>query len=162
VTGQRLVRRSGSMSVSARDSLEESYEDDCSQVFRRTSGRHDDWVAYASSATCTSGDAYAAGDHQVRLPSAVRYGTVRVSAYGGRGDQRYRDSARVVYYDSLQNLSSRSFRLGPSVATYRGPRVKAAPLLIRSRVLRWMTLTTGVAWYDVRSYQVDYTYFVLR
>jgi flagellar hook assembly protein FlgD len=162
VTGQRLVKRSGSMTVSARDSLEESYEDDCSQVFRRTSGRHDGWVAYASSGICTSGDAYAAGDHQVRLPSAVRYGTVRVSAYGGRGDKRYRDSARVIYYDGLQNLSNRSFRLGPAVATYHGPRVTAAPLLIRSRVLRWMTLTTGVSWYDVSSYRVDYTYFVLR
>ncbi len=162
VSGQRLVKRSGSMTVSARDSLEETYEDDCSQVFRRTRGRHAGWVSYASSAICTSGDAYAAGDHQVRLPSAVRYGTVRVSAYGGRGDKRYRDAARVVYYDGLQNLSSRSFRLGPRVATYRGPRVKAAPLLIRSRVLRWMTLTTGVAWYDVSSYRVDYTYFVLR
>ena len=48
------------------------------------------------------------------------------------------------------------------MGTHRGPRVKAEPLLIRSRVLRWMTLATGVAWYDVNSYRVDYTYFVLR
>ena len=67
VTGQRLVRRSGTITVSARDSLEESFEDDCSQVFRRTGGRHDNWVAYASSSICSSADAYAAGDHQVRL-----------------------------------------------------------------------------------------------
>jgi hypothetical protein len=87
---------------------------------------------------------------------------VRVSAFGGRGDPHFRDSARIVYYDSLQNLSDHSFTLGPAVGTYRGPKVQASPLLIRSRVLRWMTLTTGVAWYDVRSYQVDYTYFVLR
>jgi hypothetical protein len=62
----------------------------------------------------------------------------------------------------LQNLSTVRFRLGPARATYRGPRVKAGPLLIRSRVLRWETLTTGVAWYDVQSYRVDYTYYVLR
>ena len=73
-----------------------------------------------------------------------------MSAYGGRGDQRYRDSARVVYYDGLQNLSNHAFRLGPSVGNHQGPRAKATPLLIRSRVFRWTTLTTGVAWYDVR------------
>ena len=162
VSGQRLVQRSGSRSVSARESLEDTFQDDCSEVFRRTSGRHTGWVAYSSSSTCTSRDAYAAADHQVRLPAAVRYGTVRVSAYGGRGDQRYRDSARVVYYDGLQNLSSHAFRLGPSVGTHRGPRAQATPLLIRSRVFRWTTMTTGVAWYDVRTYRVDYTYYVLR
>jgi flagellar hook assembly protein FlgD len=161
VSGQRLVKRSGSTTVTARESLQQSYEDDCSQVFRRTSGEHKGWVGYAASSICTSGDAYAAADHQVRLPDAVRYGTVRVSAYGGRGDKRYRDSAKVVYYDSLQNLSPRTFRLGPAVGSYAGPRVAATPLLIRSRVLRWMTITTGVAWYDVKSYRVAYTYYVL-
>jgi hypothetical protein len=98
----------------------------------------------------------------VRLPEAIRYGTVSVSAYGGRGDPRYRDSAKIVYYDSLQNLSDHSVRLGPSIGTHGGKPVKATPLLIRSRVLRWMTITTGVAWYDVRSYRVDFTYYVLR
>jgi hypothetical protein len=162
VSGLRLVKQRGSTTVSARASLRETYEDPCSRVFRRTSGPHRDWVGYAASSTCTSGDAFAAADHQVRLPAAVRYGTVRVSAYGGRGDPRYRDSAKVVYYDSLENLSARSFRLGPSVGSYSGRPVKATPLLIRSRVLRWMTITTGVAWYDVKSYRVDFTYFVLR
>jgi subtilisin family serine protease/flagellar hook assembly protein FlgD len=162
VSSQRLVRQHGSATVTARGSLQQSYEDACSQVFRRTSGRHRGWVSYSASSTCTSGDAYAAADHQVRLPEAVRYGTVRLSAYGGRGDPRYRDSAKVVYYDSLQNLSPHTIRLGPSVGTYAGRPVKATPLLIRSRELRWMTITTGVAWYDVKSYRVDFTYFVLR
>ena len=162
VSSQRLVRRSGSTTVTARGSLQQSFEDPCSQVFRRTTGKHDDWVSYAASSICTSGDAYAAADHQVRLPEAIRYGTVRVSAYGGRGDPRYRDSAKIVYYDSLQNLSDHSVRLGPSIGTHGGKPVKATPLLIRSRVLRWMTITTGVAWYDVRSYRIDFTYYVLR
>jgi flagellar hook assembly protein FlgD len=162
VSSQRLVRQKGSTTVTARGSLEQSYEDPCSQVFRRTTGKHRDWISYASSSICTSGDAFAAADHQVRLPQAIRYGTVRVSAYGGRGDPRYRDSAKIVYYDSLQNLSNQTVRLGPSIVTHGGKAVNATPLLIRSRVLRWMTITTGVAWYDVRSYRVDFTYYVLR
>ena len=162
VSGQRLVKRSGSTTVTARDSLDETFEDDCSDVFRRTSGPRDGWVSYASGSLCTTGDAYAAGDHQVRLPPAARYGTVRVSAFGGRADKRYRDTATVVLYDGLQNLSGVRFRLGPSRTTYHGPRVQAGPLLIRSRVLRWETLTTGVAWYDVKTYRVDFTYYVLR
>jgi subtilisin family serine protease/flagellar hook assembly protein FlgD len=162
VSSQRLVLRQGSTTVTARGSMQQSFEDPCSQVFRRTTGKHRDWVSYAASSICTSGDAYAAADHQVRLPEAIRYGTVRVSAYGGRGDPRYRDSAKVVYYDSLQNLSDHTVRLGPSIGSHGGKAVKATPLLIRSRVLRWMTITTGVAWYDVRSYRVDFTYYVLR
>jgi flagellar hook assembly protein FlgD len=162
VSSQRLVRHKGSTTVTARGSLQQTFEDPCSQVFRRTTGKHDDWISYAASSICTSGDAFAAADHQVRLPEAIRYGTVRISAYGGRGDPRYRDSAKIVYYDSLQNLSDHTVRLGPSIGTHGGKAVKATPLLIRSRVLRWMTITTGVAWYDVRSYRVDFTYYVLR
>jgi subtilisin family serine protease/flagellar hook assembly protein FlgD len=162
VSGQRLVKRSGSSTVAARDTLEDTFADDCSDVFRRTSGSHDGWVSYASGSLCTTGDAYAAGDHQVRLPAAARYGTVRVSAFGGRADKRYRDHATVVLYDGLQNLSTVRFRLGPARAVHRGPRVPAGPLVIRSRVLRWETLTTGVSWYDVKTYRVDYTYYVLR
>ena len=40
--------------------------------------------------------------------------------------------------------------------------MKAEPLVIGERTLRWLTLATGVSWYDVRSYRVDFTYFVLR
>ncbi len=162
VSGKRLVKRSGSTTVTARSSLDETFADDCSDVFRRTSGPRDGWVSYGSGSLCTTGDAYAAGDHQVRLPAAARYGTVRLSAYGGRADTRYRDRATVVLYDGLQNLSDTRFRLAPALGAHRGPRVRAAPLMIRSRILRWETLTTGVAWYDVRSYRVDFTYFVLR
>jgi flagellar hook assembly protein FlgD len=159
---QRLVKQSGSLTVTARSSLTESFFDDCSLVFRHTSGKRKGWVGYDSSATCSSGDAFAAADHQVRLPAAVRYGSVRLSAFGGRGDPKFRDAARVELHDRAQNISDTAFRLAPSVGTHTGPAVPAEPLLIRHRVLRWTTATTGVAWYDVESYTVRFTYFVLR
>jgi hypothetical protein len=162
VSGQRTVRRRGTMEVTARQSLTESFSDECSLVFRHTDGKRKGWVGYYSSGTCTSGDAYALGDHQVRLPEAVRYGTVRVSAHGGRGDPRYRDSARITYYDRYQNASDATFRLAPAVGTYTGPKVSAARHLFRGRVFRWSTSTTGVAWYDVDRYTVRFTYDVLR
>jgi flagellar hook assembly protein FlgD len=162
LTAQRLVKQSGSLTVTARSSLTESFFDDCSLVFRHTSGKRKGWVGYDSSATCSSGDAFAAADHQVRLPAAVRYGTVRLSAFGGRGDPKFRDAARVELHDRAQNISDTAFRLAPSVGTHTGPAVRAEPLLIRHRVLRWTTSTTGVAWYDVESYTVRFTYFVLR
>lgn len=162
VSGRRLVRRTGTLSVTARATLDETFADDCSMVFRHTEGRHRGWVGYFASGTCTSGDAYAVGDHEVRLPPAARYGTVRVSAHGGRGDTKYRDTARLTYYDRYQNLSPFVLRLGARTGTYAGPRVKAERVLSGRRVLRWSTMTTGVAWYDVERYTVDYTYFVLR
>ncbi len=161
VTQQRLVLRHGTVTVRARASLDESFADGCSSVFRRTGKVHSGWLAYASSSTCTSGDAYAAGTHHVRLPAAVRYGKVRVSAYGGSGDPRYRDTARLVLLDRLENLSDAAFRLGAPMGMHSGPWVKAAPLLVRSRSLLWTTVTTGIDWYDVRSYRVDVTYYSL-
>ena len=162
VSTRSLVRRSGSVTVTARESLDETFMDDCSQVFRHTTGKRKGWIGYFSSGTCTSADAYAIGDHQARLPAAVRYGHVRVSAYGAREDARFRDSARVAYYDELQNLTDREFRLGPALGTYTGPRVRAEGHLIQHRVFKWSTAATGVNWYDVERYTVDYTYFVLR
>ena len=35
-------------------------------------------------------------------------------------------------------------------------------MLIRHRVFRWSTVTTGVNWYDVERYVVRFTYDVLR
>jgi len=162
VSGAALVRRAGSVTVTARESLDETFTDDCSQVFRHTEGKRKGWVGYFSSGTCTSGDAYAIGDHQVRLPAAVRYGRVGVSAYGARDDDRFRDSARIAYYDVLENLAATEFRLGPALGTYTGPSVRAERHLIRHRMFRWSTFTTGVNWYDVERYRVRYTYYVLR
>jgi subtilisin family serine protease/flagellar hook assembly protein FlgD len=162
VSRERLVRRTGSMTVTARQSLREAFSDECSLVFRHTQGARAGWIGYYSSGACSSDDAYAVGDHQVRLPTAVRYGWVRLSAYGGRADPKFRDRAEVTFYDSYQNLSSRSFRLSPGLGTHTGPRSKAAKLLIRKRVLRWSTATSAVAWYDVERYTVRFTYYVLR
>ena len=135
--------------------------DPCSLVFRHTSGARKGWIGYYSSGTCDSGDAYAVADHQVRLPEAVRYGTVRVSARGGQGDPRFRDTARLVYHDRHQNVSDKQFRLGSRLGTYTGPRASGERHVIRKRVVRWSTYTTGVNWYDVESYTVRFTYFVL-
>ena len=162
VSDKSLVRRAGSVTVTAPGSLDETFTDDCSQVFQHTDGQRKGWMGYFSSGTCTSGDAYAIGDHQVRLPAAVRYGRVGVSAYGGRDDDRFRDSARIAYYDDLANLTATEFRLGPALGTYTGPSVRAERHLIRHRTFRWSTFTTGVNWYDVQRYRVRYTYYVLR
>ncbi len=161
VSGQRLVRHSGSKTVTARESLSESFVDDCSLVFRHSTGKRKGWIGYYASGTCDSGDAYAVADHQVRLPTAVRYGTVRISAHGGRGDPRFADTARLVYHDSRQNVSNVEFRLGSVLGTYTGPTVSAAKHVIGTRLLRWSTYTAGTNWYDVDTYTVRYTYFVL-
>jgi flagellar hook assembly protein FlgD len=161
VSGQRLVRRTGSRTVTARESLTETFFDECSLVFRHANGKRKGWIGYYASGTCDSGDAYAVADHQVRLPDAVRYGTVRISAHGGRGDPRFQDTARLVYHDARQNVSTAEFRLGSALDTYTGPTVSAAKHLIRKRLLRWSTYTTGVNWYDVDTYTVRFTYFVL-
>jgi hypothetical protein len=130
-------------------------------VFRHANGKRKGWIGYYASGTCDSGDAYAVADHQVRLPDAVRYGTVRISAHGGRGDPRFQDTARLVYHDARQNVSTAEFRLGSALDTYTGPTVSAAKHLIRKRLLRWSTYTTGVNWYDVDTYTVRFTYFML-
>ena len=162
VSGQRLVKRTGSMTVSAAKSLRESFSDECSFVFRHGDGPRAGWIGYYSGGACSSGDAYAVADHQVRLPRAVRYGWFRVSAYGGRADRKFRDRAQLTYHDRFRNQSTATFRLDPGVGTHTGPRRRAAKHVIGTRLVRWSTMTTGTAWYDVKSYTVRFTYYVLR
>ena len=162
VSGKELVRRQGTLTVSAKESLDSKLADDCSLVTQETGGDRRGWITYFSSGTCRSSTAYAVGEHQVRLPRAVRYGTIRISAYGGQHDPRYRDSARLTYFDRLQNVSPHSARLRPRLANHDGPRVRADRLLFRKRVLRWAVVTRNVAWYDVQSFTIRYSYDVLR
>jgi subtilisin family serine protease/flagellar hook assembly protein FlgD len=162
VSGKELVRRKGTLKVTARESLDSELFDDCSLVAKQTEGKRRGWIGYFSSGTCRSSTAYAVGEHQVRLPKAVRYGTIRISAHGGQHDDRYRDSARLTYFDRLQNISSHSARLRPRLGDHAGPRVRADKLLFRHRVLRWGVVTRDVAWYDVESFTIRYTYDVLR
>ena len=151
---QRLVKQSGSPTVTARSSLTESFFDDCSLVFRHTSGKRKGWVGYDSSATRSSGDAFAAADHQVRLPAAVRRyaasGPVRSAA--GVTPSSGTPPAWSCTTGPRTSATPRSGSL-PSVGiAHRARVVPAEPLLIRHRLLRWTTSTTGVAWYDVESY----------
>ena len=67
-----------------------------------------------------------------------------------------------TYHDRFRNQSTATFRLDPGLGTHTGPRRRAAKHLIGKRVLRWSTVTTGMAWYDVERYTVRFTYYVLR
>ena len=162
LSGKQLVKRRGVVRVSAKESMDIPLVDECSMLFKHTDGPRRGWMGYYSSGTCRSSDAYAVGEHQWRLPPAAAYGTVRIDAYGGRADPRYRDSAQLTYFDRRQNLSALSAKLLPATGVHQGPRVRARRVLFRHRVLRWEVMTTDVGWYDVREFTIRYTYFVLR
>ena len=97
----------------------------------------------------------------MRLPAAVRYGSVRLSAFGGRGDPKFRDAARVELHDRAQNISDTAFRLAPSVGTHTAcGACRAAAHPAPSAALDDVHDRGGVV--RRRVLHVRFTYFVLR
>lgn len=163
VSSKKLVARTGSKVVSAYGSVHDLFIGDCSSLYHPGRTSWADSIGYYSDWDCSStyaGDDLAAASHQYTLPAAVRYGTVRVAAYGGSATS-YPDGAAVLYYDRFGEVSSTGKALGAADSTYTGPTVAAPDYLIGGRTMRWLAGTVNMDWYDIRSFTVTWTYYVL-
>lgn len=164
VSLKRLAVRSASRTVDAFASVRARYVGACSLLAHPGRAAWAGSVGYYSAYSCPGtnpGDDLAAVEHQLTLPAAVRYGTVRVSAYGGAAVAGYSDMAGLVYVDRTGATTSTGRLLGPADGWYVGPTVDAAKYLVGGRTVRWVTGTVDTDWYDVRSYTVRWTYYVL-
>lgn len=163
VSSKKLVARNGSKVVTAYGSVHDLFIGDCSSLYHPGRASWADSIGYYSDWDCAStydSDDLAAASHQYTLPAAVRYGTVRVAAYGGSATS-YPDGAAVLYYDRFGQVSSTGKALGAADATYTGPTVAASSYLIGGRTMRWLAGTVDMDWYDIRSFTVSWTYYVL-
>ncbi len=122
-------------------------------------------VRYLSNRWCTGTDeeSYVETDHQLVLPSAIKYGNVRVGvtgrAYTGRGVSG--SQARLTYLDKNQDLTSYAdTALGSAYGLRWGPSASSSTLL-DGRTVRWFTWTAFGHHYEIRSYTVKWGYYVL-
>jgi hypothetical protein len=67
----------------------------------------------------------------------------------------------VLYYDRFGQVSRTGRVLGAADSTYTGPTVAASNYLIGGRTMRWLAGTVDMDWYDIRSFTVTWTYYVL-
>lgn len=161
VSAKRLVKESVTKRVTAYGSALGKVSGECSDVFGGPAG----WpkgVFYASMYYCTSTDNdadLAAAIHRLKLPSAVRYGSVKVSAYGRASSSG--SKAKMFYLDTSGNVVESSLtRLGSKKDDYGAPAVKAGRVLDGRRFL-WVVAATGGNWYDVKDVTVRYSSYRL-
>lgn len=164
LTHKKLVGVTETKEVSAQGSFVEGLVGFCSDLVQ--SDYYGNGIAYLSDYYCDSagdgsGDDLAFARHRLVLPTAVKYGAIRVDAYGQRDAPGYPDNGVILYEDAYQGLTDRGAYLGSSEGWHQGETVSGANF-VSGRVMRWWAGTLEFNWYDIRSFRVRYTYYVLR
>lgn len=103
---------------------------------------------------------------QYTLPSALKYGTVSVSTYGGgstSGQLRSHvgDQGEIDYVLKDGDTIGVYRTLSSGTTTHAGPTVKAADYLVNGRTIKWWMGSANGNWYDVRDFTITWTYYVL-
>lgn len=164
VSWRKLVAKTGTQTVTPAASRAELYIGDCSAVFRPGRSDWTDSYGYYSNYDYPYCDGYtsydlAAATHRATLPAAVKYGNVRISAYGASAPG-YTDVGELAYLRPDGSGLGQGALLGWSAGSYSGPSVPASSML-SGRTLTWVAGTTDWNWYDVKSFTVTYSYYVL-
>jgi hypothetical protein len=166
VSDKRLVKKTVNKTVSALKSGLKDYSGECSDVvaIRLLQGYGRDWPAglqwRSNVQRSCSGDAgVALSAHVARAERAIRYGSVRISAYGGASLSRG-GPAKIIYIQRNETLGARQ-TLGTGLGWHNGDRVKLKSYLIGSRLL-WFVGTANGNWYDIKEFKISYTVWVLR
>lgn len=165
VSDKRLLKRTGTKTVTAAGSFVLNLSGACSELFspgvRNWAGsvgyysNYDDCAYYTDST-----DDLAAAEHAAWLPKAVKYGSVRINTYGGRALNKYKDHAALLYYTGAGDVTSTGKVLGPAVGWWNGPSAGARFISKTGRV-KWAVATQNVNLYDVKKFTLHYTDWVL-
>jgi len=99
--------------------------------------------------------------HRIHLPAAVKYGPVRVAAYGRAAVRGYQDYAGLFYEIAGGSIHGGGVLLRPPARTYTLP-TGPGWLLGSGRTLHWTVVAANTNWYQVKSFTVRWRYHVLR
>lgn len=164
VSAKKLTARLGTRTLSPYNSTTSVFEGSCSFLGTPAKPEWTGSIAYLSDYDCTNpNDAtsdVALTEHRFTLPAALKYGTVRIGAVGERRLAGYDDTAVLIYLDPAGGLTGWDATLGAAYGTYWGPSVGSANLL-SGRALTWTAATAGGSWYNIRSFQLKWVYYVL-
>ncbi|MFZ0323916.1 MAG: FlgD immunoglobulin-like domain containing protein [Actinomycetes bacterium] len=165
VSDDRLVKKTGSRSVTAVKSFLNNLSGDCSGVFKLGSKTPPPYwsggAGYYSNVSCRGqhSSALAGAVHGVAVPSAIRYGKLRIDTYGGAA-QKHGGTAAIFYVRPNGDLAA-GRTLGTAVGWHRGATAGMSAFVSHRRVY-WVAATVGGHWYNIKSFTVRYSYFVLR
>lgn len=99
--------------------------------------------------------------HALAVPAALRYGSLRVSAYGGAAKANPRSLAYIAYSDTKKGWLHDT-RLGSGLGSHNGARVGGHRYVYSDRRIFWGVYTAMGAKYDVKGFTVSLTYTVLN
>jgi hypothetical protein len=105
------------------------------------------------------GSDLAAAEERLTLPAAVKYSGISVSATGQEDLPGYGDTAAAFYLTPASDPYGGT-TLGSSYGT-RSLGAVPVSLLWGGRTLHWLAGTVEGSYYDIRSFTVRYTYYVL-
>ena len=164
VSGKRLVARTATRTVTPAASRERLLVGGCSAIGSPATG-----TCWAGSYEYLSAwyrgcyrdtDDLAAAVHRFTLPPAVRYGNVNVSAHG-KSYPGYADVGVLLYHDRNGNPTDTGRVLMPGAGDYRTASVPITPWVDASRTFRWSVATTDMNWYQVKSFTITWSYYLL-
>jgi hypothetical protein len=167
VSHKRLIRHTWSRTASPQSSVVERYVGQCSSLRQPARAGWRGSFGYYSNTRCKTKSAKKTSVstvHSIRLPAAIWYAGLHVDTYGG-GARTKPHSAAVVRYLGVDNRWLSEKRLSGKLVQHAGPSVSGDSLrrfLFKNREFVWNLVTGYGNRYDVRTFTVVLSYYVLE
>lgn len=98
--------------------------------------------------------------HAVKVPAALKYGSLRVSMYGGAAREASRSVAYLAYINTKLEFTKPVVMM-PAVGSHAGPSVSGGAFVFDDRSIGWDVFNVKGSRYDVKSFTVKLSYTVL-
>jgi FlgD Ig-like domain len=165
VRDEQLTLKTLRRSLSAVESASSNWKARCSAIRRPASRGWAGSLQLISNAKCRARTWLGSGVATVnaaRLPAALEPGRLRVSAIGGAARGSATSVAVLEYWNNNTKKWVNGTRLSSAVGSHSGPERLVTPMLYDGRRVAWRVATGFGMRYDVRAFEVTYTYLVLE
>lgn len=157
---QRLMRAT----MTARESLLDTYVGSCSRIRTPAPGRRAGTLGLHTNTRCDATAwkrSAAVTVHGVRVPKALEYGTVRITTLSGAAPSMPGSRGFIEYWNDRVDAWQRHHVLPVRFTSHPGDEAPGGPLIDADRTLAWRTYTAYGAHYDLATFTVRLPYKVL-
>ena len=165
VSDKKLVKKSVVQTMAPKTNLAGHVIGNCSQIWYPAKKNWPGSLTYLSNYdVCyspTDTQQLAFTRHAIKLPAAVKYGNVRVDTYGARSVPGFADIGLVFYETKSGDISDQGGILRASERWHAGDSVQVDKFVTRKHLFRWWAGASDGNYYDVKTFRVSYSYFVL-
>jgi hypothetical protein len=163
VVRKKVVSKTFSHTYSAAGSLiKKVVVGDCSTIASPSKRGWAGSLGLYSNAKCskTFNDSIIETRHAVKVPAALKYGSLQVSMYGGAAREASRSIAYLGYISRNFDFTTPKVMM-PSVGTHAGPSVAGGGYVFDDRSIGWDVFNVKGSRYDVKSFTVKLGYTTL-